>query len=309
MRIFDVIAKKRDGKELTKQEIEFFVKGICSGEIADYQAAALLMAMYINGLNKRETCELTIAMKNSGDVADLSSIDGIKVDKHSTGGIGDKTTLVIAPVLACMGLKVAKMSGRGLGHTGGTVDKLESITGYNTALTSKQFINNVKKIGVSVTGQSGSFAPADKILYALRDTTATIDNVPLIASSIMSKKLACGNDCLLLDVKMGSGAFCKDIKMAKELARCMVDIGNDSGIKTIALITEMDNPLGKNIGNSLEVIEAIEVLNNGGPQDLRTVCVEIVAQLYTIATGTPLAESKAKAISVLENGEGLNKFK
>lgn len=309
MRIFDIIAKKRDGKELLKEEIEFFVKGICSGEIADYQASALLMAMYINGLNDKETVNLTMAMKNSGDVANLSAIDGIKVDKHSTGGIGDKTTLVIAPMLATMGLKVAKMSGRGLGHTGGTVDKLESITGYNTNLSPKEFINNVKKIGVCVTGQSGNFAPADKILYALRDTTATIDNVPLIASSIMSKKLACGNDCLLLDVKVGSGAFCKTLKMAKDLAKCMVRIGNNSGIKTIALITEMDNPLGKNIGNSLEVIEAIEVLKNGGPQDLRNVCVEIVSQLYSMATGESLSVANKKALEVLENGSALQKFK
>ena len=309
MRVFDILAKKRDGKELTKEEIEFFVKGICNGEIADYQASAMLMAMYINGLNDRETIDLTLAMKNSGDVADLSSIDGLKVDKHSTGGIGDKTTLIIAPMLAQMGLKVAKMSGRGLGHTGGTVDKLESITGYNTALSPKQFISNVKKIGVSVTGQSGNFAPADKILYALRDTTATIDNVPLIASSIMSKKLACGNDCLLLDVKVGSGAFCKTLKMAKELAKCMVKIGNGSGIKTMALITEMNNPLGKNIGNSLEVIESIEVLKNGGPQDLRNVSIDIVSNLYSMATGVSLSEATKKAMAVLEDGSALVKFK
>lgn len=309
MRIFDILAKKRDGKELTKEELEFFVKGICSGEITDYQASAMLMAMYINGLSDSETVNLTISMKNSGDVADLSSIDGVKVDKHSTGGIGDKTTLIIAPMLAQMGLKVAKMSGRGLGHTGGTVDKLESITGYNTALSPKQFISNVKKIGVCVTGQSGNFAPADKILYALRDTTATIDNVPLIASSIMSKKLACGNDCLLLDVKVGSGAFCKTLKMAKELAKCMVKIGNGSGIKTMALITEMNNPLGKNIGNSLEVIESIEVLKNGGPQDLRNVSIDIVSNLYSMATGVSLSEATKKAMAVLEDGSALAKFK
>ena len=309
MRIFDILAKKRDGKELTKEELEFFIKGICSGEITDYQASAMLMAMYINGLSDSETVNLTISMKNSGDVADLSSIEGVKVDKHSTGGIGDKTTLIIAPMLAQMGLKVAKMSGRGLGHTGGTVDKLESITGYNTALSPKQFISNVKKIGVCVTGQSGNFAPADKILYALRDTTATIDNVPLIASSIMSKKLACGNDCLLLDVKVGSGAFCKTLKMAKELAKCMVKIGNGSGIKTMALITEMNNPLGKNIGNSLEVIESIEVLKNGGPQDLRNVSIDIVSNLYSMATGVSLSEATKKAMAVLEDGSALAKFK
>ena len=309
MNIFSILAKKRDGKELTKEEIDFFIKGICSGDIADYQASAMLMAMYINGLNDKELVNLTIAMKNSGDVADLSSIEGIKVDKHSTGGIGDKTTLIIAPMLASMGLKVAKMSGRGLGHTGGTVDKLESITGYNTALSPKQFINNVKKIGICLTGQSGNFAPADKILYALRDTTATIDNIPLIASSIMSKKLACGNDCLILDVKVGSGAFCKTLKEGMKLAKYMVKIGNGSGIKTMALITEMNNPLGKNIGNSLEVIEAVEVLKNGGPSDLRNVSIDLVANLYSMATGVSLSEATKKAVSVLEDGSALEKFK
>ena len=271
MRIYDIIAHKRDGLELTDEEIAFFIKGYTNGEIKDYHAAALLMAIYLNGMTDRETVTLTNEMAHSGDMLDLSSVGGVTVDKHSTGGVGDKTTLVVAPVVAALGAKVAKMSGRGLGHTGGTVDKLESIEGFHVELSPEQFKEQVKEIGICVVGQSGNLAPADKLLYALRDSTATVGSIPLIASSIMSKKLAAGAHCIVLDVKTGSGAFMKTVDEAEQLSRKMVDIGDACGRKVAALITDMNTPLGKNIGNTLEVKEAVEILNSKGPEDLRAV--------------------------------------
>ncbi len=308
MRMYDIIQKKRDGKELSKQEIEFFISGYVKGEIPDYQVSALLMACYFNSMTKQETFNLTNAMLESGDRADLSMFEGLAVDKHSTGGVGDKTTLIVAPIVASLGCYVAKMSGRGLGHTGGTVDKLESIKGYNTSLSTNEFINIAKKCGISVVGQTGNFAPADKKLYALRDVTATVDNIPLIASSIMSKKLAAGADTIVLDVKCGSGAFMKDEKSAKDLAKCMVEIGNSFGKNTAAIITNMDLPLGKNIGNALEVKEAIDVLKGKGPEDLMQVCVEISALITSMALKKPLDEMKFKAKEVLSNGIAYKKF-
>jgi len=287
MRMYDIIAKKRDGFELTGQELDFFVRGVTDGSIPDYQASALLMAVFFNGMTESETAALTIAMSNSGEKADLSAIRGIKVDKHSTGGVGDKTTLIIAPVVAACGAKVAKMSGRGLGHTGGTIDKLESIPNCKTEISKDDFINIVNKVGAAVIGQSGSFAPADKKLYALRDVTATVESIPLIAASIMSKKLAAGSDCILLDVKTGSGAFMKSAQDAVRLAEVMVNIGEMAGKKTVALISGMDIPLGNAIGNSLEVAEACEILKGRGAADLREVCVSLAANmLYMAQIGT-----------------------
>ena len=260
MRMFDVIAKKRDGETLSKEELQFVIDGYVSGQIPDYQMSALLMAIYLRGMTDQETAQLTDIMAHSGDMVDLSAIHGIKVDKHSTGGVGDKTTLVITPIVAACGVKIAKMSGRGLGHTGGTVDKMESVPGTRTSLDRQEFFDQVNRIGISVIGQSGNLAPADKKIYALRDVTATIGCVPLIASSIMSKKLAAGSDCILLDVKTGNGAFMKTLDGSIQLAQAMVAIGAHNGRKVAALITDMDTPLGYNIGNSLEVIESVEVL-------------------------------------------------
>ena len=307
---YDIIAKKRDGIELADEEIEAFVKGFTNGEIPDYQVAAFLMAAYIRGMSKRETATLTTEMANSGDVLDLSPISGIKVDKHSTGGVGDKTTLICAPIAAACGVKVAKMSGRGLGHTGGTIDKLESIPGFTTDLPKADFFEIVDKIGCAVVGQSGNLCPADKKLYALRDVTATVDNISLIASSVMSKKIAAGADKILLDVKMGSGAFMKTKEDAEKLAREMVDIGESVGRKTVALVTNMDKPLGRNIGNLLEIIEVCEILNNGGDRELRELSIELAANMIYLGGKTDtIEEAREKAVNAVSSGAAFAKLK
>ncbi len=303
MLMYDLIAKKRDGEELSKDEIYYFIENYTNGTIPDYQAAALCMAIYLKGMSARETSQLTAAMAQSGDMIDLSPIKGIKVDKHSTGGVGDKTTLVIAPIVATCGVKVAKLSGRGLGHTGGTLDKIEAIPGARIDLTQEEFFKQVSDIGVAVIGQTGDIAPADKKLYALRDVTATVSCLPLIASSIMSKKLASGADCILLDVKTGSGAFMKTPEEAIELAKIMVEIGEQNGKKTAALITDMDTPLGFNIGNSLEVIEAVQTLKGEGPSDLIEVCTALAANMLYLANYAPLNECESKVKELLSNGE------
>lgn len=309
MRMYDIIVKKRNGKELTENEIKFFVTGYVNGEIPDYQMSALLMAIYFKGMTSKETANLTMCMANCGDIVDLSTISGIKVDKHSTGGVGDKTTLVISPIVASLGVKVAKMSGRGLGHTGGTIDKLESIPGFKTDLAREEFFEIVKNVGVSVIGQTGNLVPADKKLYALRDVTATIESIPLIASSIMSKKIAAGSDCILLDVKSGSGAFMKNVDDAINLAKAMVEIGEHVGRKTVALITNMDSPLGRAIGNSLEVIEACETLKGNGPNDLTEICLELASNmLYLAGKGTNI-ECKELAQKAINNGSAFEKLK
>ena len=308
MRMYDVIEKKRDGGELTDEEIDFFISGYVSGEIPDYQASALAMAIFYEGMTPRETAKLTMAMAESGDMMDLSAIPGIKVDKHSTGGVGDKTTLVVAPIVASLGVKVAKMSGRGLGHTGGTLDKLESIPGLSVEISESDFFKQVSEIGVAVAGQTGNLVPADKKLYALRDVTATVDSVPLIASSIMSKKIASGSNCILLDVKCGSGAFMKTVDSAVELAQAMVSIGEHVGRTTAALITGMDRPLGKNIGNALEVAEAVATLRGEGPEDLTAVCVELAANMLNLAGKGSVEECRDLARGQIANGEGLAKL-
>ena len=308
MRMYDVIEKKRDGGELTDEEIDFFISGYVSGEIPDYQASALAMAIFYEGMTPRETAKLTMAMAESGDMMDLSAISGIKVDKHSTGGVGDKTTLVVAPIVASLGVKVAKMSGRGLGHTGGTLDKLESIPGLSVEISEPDFFKQVSEIGVAVAGQTGNLVPADKKLYALRDVTATVDSVPLIASSIMSKKIASGSNCILLDVKCGSGAFMKTVDSAVELAQAMVSIGEHVGRTTAALITGMDRPLGKNIGNALEVAEAVATLRGEGPEDLTAVCVELAANMLNLAGKGSVEECRNLAHGQIANGEGLAKL-
>lgn len=308
MRMIDLIEKKKHGQELTKEEIKFFLDGFVKGEIPDYQVSAMLMAIYFNGMTDNEMLEFTLGVRDSGDVVDLSSIKGIKVDKHSTGGVGDKTTLVIAPIVASFGAKMAKMSGRGLGHTGGTVDKMESIPGMNTSLETQKFIDIVNEIGVSVIGQTGNLAPADKKLYALRDVTSTVDSIPLIAASIMSKKLAAGNDAIVLDVKTGSGAFMKTLDSAIELASKMVSIGENAGKRTIGLITEMDIPLGYNIGNSLEVIEAAQTLQGHGPEDLTNVCIELASNLLYMAELDTLENCREKVRKVIHDGTAFSKF-
>lgn len=310
MRMYDLIMKKRKGEELTTEEINFFVDGFTKGEIPDYQASAMLMAIFFNKMNKRETADLTNAMVESGDKIDLSNIKGIKVDKHSTGGVGDKTSICLTPLVASLGIPVAKMSGRGLGHTGGTIDKLETFKGFSVELTEEQFMENVNKINIAIMGQSGNLVPADKKLYALRDVTATVDNMSLIASSIMSKKLASGADAIVLDVKVGDGAFMKTPETAKELAQEMVDIGKHLGRETIGVISDMDQPLGYAIGNSLEVIEAIELLKGNGPKDLLELTLTIGSNMLLCAK---MAESEEEARKMLmeniENGKGLEKLK
>lgn len=310
MRMYDIIEKKRNGHELSTEEIEFFVNGYTSGEIPDYQASALLMAIFFRNMNYRETLDLTIAMKNSGDQLDLSNIPGIKADKHSTGGVGDKTTLCLAPMVAALGVKTAKMSGRGLGHTGGTIDKLESFTGFTTSLSEETFVKNVNEIGMAITGQTGNITPADKKIYALRDVTATVDNVSLIASSVMSKKLAAGSDVIVLDVKSGSGAFMKTVAKSKELADVLVKIGRGAGRQTYAVISDMNQPLGNAVGNSLEVIEAIELLKGNGPDDLKELCLELGSFMLL---GANVADNRADAKKMLEkvisSGEAYEKFK
>lgn len=298
MRMYDIIAHKRDGFRLSDEEIDFFINGITSGEIPDYQASALAMAIYLRGMDANETAKLTMAMAHSGDVMDLSSIKGIKVDKHSTGGVGDKTSLVLGPMVAALGAPVAKMSGRGLGHTGGTIDKLESFPGFVTGITTEEFFNNVNKINIAIAGQTGNLAPADKKLYALRDVTATVACIPLIASSIMSKKIASGADVIVLDVKTGSGAFMKEEASALELAKAMVEIGTNVGRKTMAVVSNMDEPLGYAVGNALEVIEAIETLKGNGPKDLTDLCIELGSHMVC---GAGLAKDTSEAAERLRN--------
>lgn len=308
MRMYDVIEKKRDGKALSYDEIKFFIDGYCSGSIPDYQASALLMAIFLKGMDKQETADLTEIMANSGDTVSLEEIEGIKVDKHSTGGVGDKTTLIIAPIVAACGVPVAKMSGRGLGHTGGTIDKLEAIPGFKTGIAKDRFIDNIKKIGISVAGQTGNLAPADKKLYALRDVTATINNISLIASSIMSKKIASGADRIVLDVKTGSGAFMKSLEDSITLAQAMVDIGEKVGRKTVAIITEMDVPLGNAIGNSLEVMEAIETLKGKGPEDLKKVSFELAAKMLELGGRGSYEQCCRLVDEAVQSGKAIEKL-
>lgn len=310
MRIYDIIMKKRDGYALSKEEIEYFINGFTNGEIPDYQISALLMAIYFCGMNEEETLNLTMAMANSGDMLDLSEIKGIKVDKHSTGGVGDKTSLILGPMVATLGIPVAKMSGRGLGHTGGTIDKLESIPGFSTVLPEEKFIENVNKHKMALVGQTANLAPADKKLYALRDVTATVDNLSLIASSIMSKKLASGADAIVLDVKTGSGAFMKQEKDAIDLAREMVRIGNGAGRNTVAIVSDMDEPLGNAVGNALEIREVIETLKGNGPDDLMELSLVLGAYMLIAAEATDNIETGINMLrGTIEDGSALLKFK
>lgn len=308
MRMYDIIQKKRDGNELNAEEISFLIGGYVDGTIPDYQMSAFLMAVFFRGMTENETHLMTMEAAKSGDMVDLSAIEGIKVDKHSTGGVGDKTTLIVAPIAAACGVKVAKMSGRGLGHTGGTVDKLESIPGYRTTLSREDFFKVVNETGLSVIGQSGNLAPADKKMYALRDVTATVDSIPLIAVSIMSKKLAAGSDCILLDVKTGSGAFMKTLEDSVALAAEMVNIGENAGRRTMALITDMDTPLGEAIGNSLEVKEAVATLQGKGPEDLTEVCLHLAANMMVLANIGTFEECMEKAKQSIADGSALNKL-
>ena len=310
MRMYDVILKKRRGEELTTEEINFFVEGFTKGEIPDYQVSALMMAIFFQKMNKRETADLTMAMVESGDKFNLDKIKGIKVDKHSTGGVGDSISLVTAPMVAACKVPVAKMSGRGLGHTGGTIDKLEAFDGFSVELTEDEFINNVNNIGMAIAGQTAELAPADKKLYALRDVTATVDNMSLIASSIMSKKIASGADAIVLDVKVGDGAFMKTPEDAVALAKEMVDIGKHVGRDTVAIISDMDQPLGFAIGNSLEVIEAIDTLKGKGPKDLLELALTIGSNMLVLAKKTEsLEEARKLLLETIENGKAIEKLK
>lgn len=308
MRMYDIIKKKRDGGELSSDEIKYFIDGVTDGSIPDYQISALCMAIYFKGMNVRETCDLTFAVRDSGEKLNFSAVNGIRVDKHSTGGVGDKTSLVVAPIVASLGVKVAKMSGRGLGHTGGTIDKLEAIEGFKTTLSDSEFLAQVNEIGLAIVGQSKQFAPADKKLYALRDVTATIDSMPLIAASIMGKKLAADDDCIVLDVKTGSGSFMKSVEDSKALARLMVDIGKSAGKRIVALITNMDRPLGFAIGNSLEVIEAVQTLQGQGPKDLTEVCLTLAGHMLSLAGKGSIEECEKMARRAIEDGSALAKL-
>lgn len=310
MRMVDLIEKKRDGEELTTEEINFIIEGYTKDEIPDYQISAWAMAIFFQDMTERERADLTMAIVNSGDTIDLSAIEGIKVDKHSTGGVGDTTTLVLAPLVAALDIPVAKMSGRGLGHTGGTIDKLEAIAGFHVEIGKDEFVSLVNKDKIAVIGQSGNLTPADKKLYALRDVTATVDSIPLIASSIMSKKIAAGSDAIVLDVKTGAGAFMKTVEDAKELAHAMVSIGNNVGRKTMAVISDMSQPLGFAIGNALEVKEAIDTLQGKGPKDLEELCLALGRQMVYLANkASSLEEAEEMLREVIRNGKALEKFK
>ena len=309
MRMYDLILKKKQGGELSTDEIRYMIEGFTEGSIPDYQMSAMTMAICFRGMTPRETVDLTLAMRDSGDVLDLSGIKGVKVDKHSTGGVGDKTSLALTPIIAALGVPVAKMSGRGLGHTGGTIDKLECFDGFTTALSEEQFAENVNTIGITIAGQTANLAPADKKLYALRDVTATVDQMSLIASSIMSKKLASGSDAIVLDVKTGNGAFMKKLEDSRALAKEMVSIGTMAGKKTVAVITDMDQPLGRAVGNSLEVREAIDTLRGEGPADFKEVVFALGSQMLMLA-GRAADEKEARALmeGVIEDGSALDKF-
>ena len=309
MRMYDLILKKKQGWELSTDEIRYMIEGFTEGSIPDYQMSAMTMAICFRGMTPRETVDLTLAMRDSGDVLDLSGIKGVKVDKHSTGGVGDKTSLALTPIIAALGVPVAKMSGRGLGHTGGTIDKLECFDGFTTALSEEQFAENVNTIGIAIAGQTANLAPADKKLYALRDVTATVDQMSLIASSIMSKKLASGSDAIVLDVKTGNGAFMKKLEDSRALAKEMVSIGTMAGKKTVAVITDMDQPLGRAVGNSLEVREAIDTLRGEGPADFKEVVFALGSQMLMLA-GRAADEKEARALmeGVIEDGSALDKF-
>ena len=308
MRMFDIIRKKRDGLALSEQEIQWFVNNYVKGEIPDYQASALCMAIYFRGMSIEETTALTFAIRDSGDKLKFNNINGLRVDKHSTGGVGDKTSLVVTPIVATLGVKVAKMSGRGLGHTGGTVDKLEAIPGFKTDLPTEEFEEIVNRVGIAIVGQNATLAPADKLLYALRDVTATVDSLPLIVSSIMSKKLAADDDCVVLDVKTGSGSFMKTREQSRELAEWMVTIGKAAGKRMRALITDMDRPLGYAIGNSLEVIEAIDTLKGNGPEDLTELSISLASHMLVISDRGSYEECEKNVRRVIENGEALMTF-
>ena len=309
MRMYDIILKKRANLPLTDKEIRFVIDGYVKGEIPDYQVSALLMTIVFNGMNARELGTLTLAMAQSGNMVDLSNIDGITVDKHSTGGVGDKTTLIIAPLVAACGGKVAKMSGRGLGHTGGTIDKMESISNLKVSLEKDAFINQVNKIGLAVIGQSEGLAPADKKLYALRDVTGTVDSIPLIASSVMSKKLASGAQAILLDVKVGSGAFMKNIEDARELAKAMVDIGKENGRSVKAILTDMDRPLGHDIGNALEIREVIDTLKGHGPEDLTHECIIMAAHMLVLSHICDYETALSRVQEALDSGAALERLR
>lgn len=309
-RFVDLIQKKKNGDTLTKEEIDFMITDYVAGKIPDYQMSAMLMAIYFNGMENEELAAFTLAMRDSGDLVDLSPIEGIKVDKHSTGGVGDKTTLIVGPIVAACGVPVAKMSGRGLGFTGGTLDKLESISGFRIDLSAEEFFETVKKTGISVIGQTGNLAPADKLLYALRDVTATVDSIPLIAASVMSKKLAAGSDKIVLDVTTGSGAFMKNTRDAKKLAKHMVAIGNHAGKETVAILTGMEEPLGFAIGNNMEVKEAIEVLKGDGPEDVKEVSVAIAGMMLSLGLeNVSHSQGKRMAKKALSSGQAFEKFK
>lgn len=309
-RFVDLIQKKKNGETLTKEEIDFMITDYVAGKIPDYQMSAMLMAIYFNGMENEELAAFTLAMRDSGDLVDLSPIEGIKVDKHSTGGVGDKTTLIVGPIVAACGVPVAKMSGRGLGFTGGTLDKLESISGFRIDLSAEEFFETVKKTGISVIGQTGNLAPADKLLYALRDVTATVDSIPLIAASVMSKKLAAGSDKIVLDVTTGSGAFMKNTRDAKKLAKHMVAIGNHAGKETVAILTGMEEPLGFAIGNNMEVKEAIEVLKGDGPEDVKEVSVALAGMMLSLGLeNVSLSQGKRMAKKALSSGQAFEKFK